>query len=304
MEIQEQRIMAVDSKGVETKEIGRLSVKEDMLTTADGTVGTTLIPATIYNTLQSAVRRKLVFRPLAAIIVGPSGIPGSSLNINLQDAETGIVYEVAEGADIPLGKETYTNRGCTPKKYGVRIGITKEMIEDSQFDLMRFNAETAAYEIAKNEDELIVAQLDAAATASGNTVANANATLPVTDITAAMQQLEAANYVATDMIVGVEVANDLRNLDTFTEADKAGINDPSKRLIGTIFGMNVLVSVSVSAKLAYVVDRNKAFAIVEKRPITLVNWDDYARDTKYLAATQRVASVYLYSGATSEITTT
>ena len=301
---EELKINKVDGSGRVIENLGCLKVQEGIIATDDGTAGSVLIPATIYSTLQSAVRKKLIFRRLAAMIVGPAGVPGSTLNINLQDAESNQVYEIAEGAELPISKETYTNRAATPKKYGVRIGITKEMVEDSQFDLMRFNTETAGYELADNEDALVVAQLDAADTAAGNSVANSNATLPVTDITEAMQNLEAANYTPTDMICGVEVVNDIRNLDTFTEADKAGINDPSQRLIGRIFGMNVHVSTNVSAKLAYVIDRAKAFAIVEKRPVTLTNWDDFARDTKYVGATQRVAALYLYAAATSEITTT
>jgi Phage capsid family. len=179
------------------------------------------------------------------------------------------------------------------------------MLEDGIIDLISYHAELAGYEFADNEESLIVAQLDAAATASSNTVANSNATLPLSDITASMQQLEEKNYMPTHMIVGVEVVNDLRNLDIFNEAHKTG--GPSamnQRMVGMIYGMKVIMSNNVSAKLAYIIDRNHAFFIAEKRPITVERYADYARDSSFIAVTQRLAVQYFRAEATSEITTT
>ena len=75
-------------------------------------------------------------------------------------------------------------------------------------------------------------------------------------------------------------------------------------MIGTIFGMNVVVSRNVSAKLAYVIDANKAFAIAEKRPVTLENYDDHSRDMRHVVVTMRIAAGYLFAESVSEITTT
>jgi len=274
-------------------------------TTAGSSTGSYLIPRTLFATLIKAVRKNLVFRPLAALLIGPGSIPGSSVDVPLQSRDTMIAQRVAEGAEIPLDVEEYSGFNLKPIKYGMRIGITKEMMEDSLFDVMSMNVETAGYEIADNEEALIVATLD---TGSGQTdstrVANSNATLPVSDITAAMQGIEEENYNATHMIVGVEVANDLRNIDTFTEADKAGINDPSKKLIGTIFGMKVLVSNNITAVNAYVIDSNHAFLIAEKRPVTIERYFDAARDSSYAAVTHRFVTRYLRSGAIARIVTT
>jgi len=275
------------------------------LSTGSTSTGSNILaPAMVYKTIMDAVRRGLVLRPLAAVLIPPSQIPGSSIKISLQDPETMTVHEVAEGAEIPWDHESYTQRTITPLKYGVNVGITREMIEDSQFAVIQLNAETAGFELADKEDSLIVTQLDSASTAAGNDVANSNATLPISDITQAMQNLEANNYTATHMLVGAEVANDLRNIDTFNEADKTG--GPSAvntRLIGTIFGMRVIMSTNVSAKLAYVIDASKSFTIAEKRGVTLENYNDHSRDMRHVVATMRVAAGYLFAEATSEITT-
>lgn len=277
--------------------------------TANSTTSSYLIPRTLLPEVMNAVRKKLVLRGLAARVFGPSSIPGRTLVIPLQseiaDATTALDIErVGEGGEIPLVQSQFTSLTLTPVKYGVRVGVTKEMMEDGIMDLLSYHAELAGYEFADNEEALIVSALNTASAAASNNVANGNATLPISDITAAMQNLEAANYLPTHMIVGAEIANDLRNIDTFVEADKSGVMNPTMSLIGKIFGMKVIVSNNVTATLAYVIDASHAFVIAEKRPLTIERYADVARDTGFVAITQRVAVSALRNAATSEITTT
>jgi len=268
-----------------------------------------LIPRTLLPSVMNAVRKKLLLRGLAARVFGPSSIPGRTLVIPMQseiDSNTALpVDKTGEGAEITMGQTQFEDLTLTPVKYAIRVGVTKEMMEDGIIDLISYHAELAGYEFADNEESLIVSQLDAASTAASHDVSNSNATLPITDITEAMQNLEVDNYNPTHMIVGAEVANDLRNIDTFNEADKTGgPNSLSQRLVGSIFNMKVIMSNNVSAKLAYVIDANHAFVIAEKRPITIERYTDYARDSGFLVVTQRLAVSYLRANATSEITTT
>ena len=277
-------------------------------TTAGSGTMSYVVPRQLLGEVMNAVRKKLILRGLAARVFGPSSIPGRVLTIPMQSEITSStalpVDRVAEGGEIPIGATQFESKTLTPVKYGIRIGVARELMEDSIIDILSYHSELAGYEFADNEESLIVSQLDAASTAATHNVANSNATLPITDITAAMQLLEVDNYTPTHMIVGAEIANDLRNIDTFVEADKAGMNDPSRRLIGTIFGMKVIVSNNVTATLAYVIDANHAFIIGEKRPLTIERYTDYARDSGFVVVTQRVAHVYLRANAVSEITTT
>lgn len=262
------------------------------------------IPRTLFNELLMAVRKELVLRQFAAKVIGPESIPGSTITFPEQSPDSMEVVQVSPGSEIPMDAEEYSGFSITPLKYGVRVRVDSETLEDSNFALMELNAQTAGYELADNEEALIVAQLDAASTAGSNNVANSNATLPVTDITASMQLLEAANYRPDVIFCGVEIANDLRNLDIFTAANMSGVNNPSRRLIGRIFDMAVVVTNNVSAKLAYVVDSRFGFLIVDKRPVSIERWRDGSRDTNYMAATQRLGVRYWRAGAVSEITTT
>ena len=277
---------------------------------ASANSGTTsyLIPRTLLTEVMDAVRKQLVLRGLAARVFGPGAIPGRTLVLPMQseiDANTAMAVDrVGEGGEIPLTQTQFESLTLTPVKYGARVGLAKEMEEDGIIDLLSYHAELAGYEFADNEESLIVSQLDAAATASSQLVVNSNATLPISDITRAMQYLEANNYKPTHMICGVEIVNDLRNIDTFVEADKSRVMDPTKRLIGTIFGMQVVVSNNVSSVLCYVIDAAHAFVIAEKRSLTIENYADPARDSAFMAITQRITVSYLRSKAVAEITTT
>ena len=279
--------------------------KDSSSATAGSSTGSYLIPRTLYSDLIMAVRKKLVLRALAAKVIGPGSIPGSSIDIPLQSRDSMEVQRVGEGAVIPLDAETYSGFNMRPNKYGIRILISREMEEDSLFDVMGLNVATAGYELADNEESVIIDTVDTGSGISDSTrIAYSNATLPISDITAGMQGIEEENYTCTHMICGVEVVNDLRNLDTFVEADKAGISDPSKRLIGTIFAMKIIVSNNVAAKRAYIVDANHAFLIAEKRPVTIERYFDASRDSSFAVATQRFATRYLRSGAIARIVTT
>lgn len=280
--------------------------KDSSSATAGSSTGSYLIPRTLYGELIRAVRKKLILRALVSRVIGPSSIPGSSIDITLQSADSMGVYHVTEGEEIPLDAEAYTGFNLKPKKYGVRIMISKEMIEDSSWDVMGLNVATAGYEMADNEEALIVSTLSAgaAASTSGNNSYSPSSAFTVSACATAMQYLEAYNHTATHIICGVEVVNDIRGIDTFTEADKAGINDPSKRLIGTIFGAKVLVSNNVSAKLAYFIDVDHALIGAEKRPLTIEKYFDAGRDSGFAVATQRIAYRYLRPDAIVEMTTT
>jgi len=278
--------------------------KSSTSATAGSSTGSYLIPRTLFNVLVMAVRNNQVFRALAAKVIGPSSIPGSSIDIPLQTKSSMVINRISEGGEAPLDVEQYSGFNIKPYKYGVRIGVTDEMMEDSLFDIISMNLETAAYEIAQNEEALIISTLDTASGQTDSTQVTGGATISVSNITDGMKGVEEESYTCTHMIVGTEVAADLRNIDTFVEADKAGISDPSKRLIGKIFEMKVIVSNNVAAKYAYIVDRSHAFIIVDKRPVRVERYKDTGRGVEYAVVTQRFGTRYLRSGAVARITTT
>lgn len=265
------------------------------------TPGSLLIPKKIYDTLLPEVKKELLPRELAAILVGPKGCPGSSLDFNLVKEDSMKVFRVAEGVAVPMDNPAYLSRNFKPVKYGVRPFISKEMSEDGKFDLLANALAVAGREFAENENDLIEAALgNATNTVTGST------SLTIANITRAMQYLEDENYKPTDLVIGTECLNDLRNLDVFLHTEKAGGLDIKKTgFIKTFMGMKVWhVGSTWTSGYAYVLDRNHAFAIVEKRPLTVNRYNIPENDMSGAVLTTRIKVDYLRADAICKITTT
>lgn len=279
---------------------------QEYIGTEDATPGTLLIPKLIMPTLIAAVEKALLPRELASVVWGPTQIQGSSFSINLESPDTISMTQVGEGAEIPMGAIDFTALTYTPVKYGVAIRITREMMEDSQFELLNKNIAAAGIKFAENENKLVLTALDGA-----NSTITGGASATIADITSAMLNVENEDYVATDIIVGLEFLNDLRNIDTFVEADKAGnTNLMSRNFIGIIYGMNVAKFSTNAAptttykKYAYVLDRGQAYGIAIKRDLTVENFDMPTYDMQGAVLTQRIEVKLHRSKAVAKITTT
>lgn len=276
---------------------------KELIQTSSGTEGSLLIPKKIHDTLIEEVFKAIIPRSEAALYVGPSQIPGSSYDANLVTRDSMKVRRVAEGAEIPQDNATYFDVNLKPVKYGVNLRITSEMLEDSKWDLLKHNVEVAGRRLAENENSLVITELSTAS----NTITG-GAAITVANITRAMQYLEDVDYYPTSFVVGYSVLKDIRNLDLFTEAYKAGNTDILETgFLGNIMGMKVF-KVSTNAGMntlySYVYDKNHAYAIAEKRPLSVENFDLPTFDMKSAIVTQRIKVKILRSEAVCAITTT
>ena len=284
-----------------------LKYVQEFLSTAIGTEGQLLIPRKIHDTLIDEVDKNLIPRSEAALYFGPSDIPGSSIDVDKVTPNTMDVRLVGEGAQIPIDNALYTSQNLKPKKYGVSIRITKEMLEDAKWNLLTHNIGIAGKRMAENETNLIITNgLDAA-----NSTITGGAAITIANITRAMQYLEDEDYTPTTLFVGMEVLADLRNIDTFVEANKVGNRDMLERgFLGTIFGLNVLKFSTNAApsttysKYAYVTDKLHAYMIAEKRPVTVENFELPVYEMSAANITQRIVVDDLRPKAICKITTT
>lgn len=276
---------------------------KELLSTAKGTEGTLLLPRKIYDTIIEEVKKALIPREEAAIYIGPDSIPGSSVDLNLVTPNTMDVRLIGEGAEIPMDQVDYTNSNLKPLKYGVAIRITRELLEDAQWDLLQHNLGYAGRRMAENENSLIVTALDGA----DNTVSG-GATITIANITRAIQYLEDNDFHATSFAVGYEVLNDLRNLDTFVEYQKLGTREAFEQgYAGMVYGMKV-IPVSTNAGMtttsSYVYDKSWSFVMAEKRPVTVENFELPSHDMSAAVVTQRIVVAELRGTAAAKITTT
>jgi HK97 family phage major capsid protein len=278
---------------------------KELLNTGVATEGSLLIVKKIHDTLIQETEKRLLPRSEAAFVVGPSAIPGSSYDVDLETPNTLNVREIAEGADVGIDQQTYTTVNVRPVKYGVSIRITKELMEDAKWNLLERNIMIAGKRLAENENSLVLQQLDTAA----NTVSG-GAAITIANLTRAMQYLEDSDFEPTTLAVGNEVLNDLRNIDTFVEFQKVGNTEMLQRgFIGTLYGMNVMrfstnaAPSSTYSKYAYVFDKNQAYCIVEKRPVMIEKFDLPSNDMSAAVVTQRLAVKALRTSAICNITT-
>lgn len=285
--------------------MAEMNYVRELLSTDIATQGQLLIVRKIHDTLIAETEKKLIPRTEAAFIIGPSMIPGSSYDIDLETPNTLNIREVAEGANIVVDNQSYTTMNVKPVKYGVGVRITREMLEDAKWNLLERNISIAGKRFAENENKLVIQQLDTAA----NTVAG-GAAITIANLTTAMQYLEDSDYEATTLIVGNEVLNDLRNIDTFVEADKSGSTQMiATGFVGRLYGMNVLrfsanaAPSTTYSKYAYVFDKAQAYCIVEKRPLMVEKFDILSNDMSAAVATQRIAVKTLRTSAICKITT-
>jgi len=279
-----------------------LKYLKSIISTGDATEGSLLIPKKIYDTLIDEQAKIVIPRSECAIYFGPGQIPGSSIDVDLINENTSDVRRVGEGAEIPIDAIGYTSINVKPLKYGVALRITREMKEDSKWPLLQWNIRIAGRRFAEKENALVIAQLD---TTSNTT--SGGAAITISDITASMQQLEENDYRPTTFLVGMEVLNDLRNIDTFVEANKIGNREMlSTGFIGNIYGMNVMkvsTNAGMTTTTAYIYDKDRAYMIAEKRPITIENFELPSFDMSAAAITQRIAVSYLRASAIATITT-
>ncbi len=278
---------------------------KELLSTNIATEGSLLIVKKIHDKLVEEVNKRLIPRTEAALVIGPSGIPSSSVDVDREDPNTLKVRETAEGADIVVDNQSYDSVNIKPRKYAVGIRITREMLEDGKWNLLERNIRTAGKRFAENETNLILTQLDSAATTNSG-----GATFTISDLTTSMQDLEDKDYNPTTMLIGNEVLNDLRNIDTFTEADKLGSREMlSTGFVGTLYGLNVMrfstnaAPSTTYSKYAYVYDKEEAYYIVEKRPVAVERFELPSNDMSAASLTHRIAVQIIRTEAVSRTTT-
>ena len=284
----------------------KLKYVSELLQTELGVEGQLLIPRKIHDTLIDEVDKNLIPRSEAALVFGPGDIPGSSIDVDKVTPNMMDVRVVGEGAQFPIDKTQYTSQNLKPIKYGVSIRITKEMLEDAKWNLLDHNVRIAGKRMAENETSLILLN---GLGGYANSVTG-GAAITIANITRAMQYLDDADYTPTTLFVGMEVLNDLRNIDTFVEANKVGNRDMLERgFLGTIFGLNVLKFSTNAApsttysKYAYVTDRMHAYMIAEKRPVTVENFELPVYEMSAANISQRIVVDELRDDAICKIIT-
>jgi len=260
---------------------------------------TELVKQNLFNIIKDASVKSVVGRNVVQVVPMTQG---STLDWVLADKTSTIVRKVAEGAEIPIDVESYTKVSVTPEKYGVRLAITKEMIEDANWPLIERNLKEAGRQMAYKEDGIIFDAFNDGTTGfaaqSGHAFNSASTELGISDIVEGMRLVEIQDYQPNTMICHPTQLAELRQIDTFVEADKVGDRSTfEKGWAGKVFGLDTVFSTILTANRVHVLDKNEAGVLVVRRPLTVENWREPLRDLENASVTQRMAARVLRAGA-------
>jgi HK97 family phage major capsid protein len=241
---------------------------------------------------------------------------GNALDYILADKDSMEFRKIAEGALIPLDHESYTKVTVTPVKWGTRIVVANELQEDANWDVIKRNIRQAGREAGVREDFIIFTAFQDSTNGfqsetgglANHQFAAAGTELSIADIVKGMATIEEHSYQPNVMALHPNQVKELRQIDTFTEADKVGSRVTfEKGFVGKIFGMDVVVSPTVwnnqtSTEYAYILDSREAGVLVIRKPLTMKTYEIPDRDAVGVAVTFRAEARVLRAQAGAEIT--
>lgn len=233
---------------------------------------------------------------------------GAALEFRLETKNSINFQRVGEGALLLKDIENYSTATVTPVKYGDSIVISSEMIDDSNWDLIRRNIVALGNQAGLKEDALVVAAMANGTygfyggTSSSHRVTTTGTELDIVDIVNAMVYPMTDDCAPNVMLLHPKQVGELNQIDTFVEADKVGSRVTfEKGFVGRIFGLDCIVSSSCTADRVYVLETGRAGVILIRRDLSTKLFEVPERDSRGIACTFREAAQVLYPEAGCDI---
>jgi HK97 family phage major capsid protein len=251
--------------------------------------------AKVLDIVWEAAKPNLIGRELVQVMAKDAP------SLKIPRAKLSKAYEVAEGAEIPIGTEDYDSVTLTPKKYGVRPLISREMIEDAEWDVIQYQLAEAGRSMADIEAEKIITQMISDA---GNSAAAATSgTLAYADVADMIKLIMTDNYNADIMAVHpTEFADLLKDTAIQKAMDWGGPAVAPTGRIATLLGLRVLVSTKVTSGTVLLVDSKHAGVLFIRRDITTEEYEDPVKDLAGVAITARWVYKTLRTDAIGKVT--
>lgn len=251
--------------------------------------------AKVLDTVWEAAKPQLVGRELAVVIAQDAPL------IKVPRAKISKAFEVAEGAEIPVGTEDYDSVTLTPKKYGVRPLISREMVEDAEWDVIEYQLTEAGRAMADLETETIIGQMISDA---GNSLgAGTGGTLAYSDVVNIVKECLIDGFTPDAIAIHPsELADLLKDTAIQKAMEWGGEAVAPSGQIARLLGMQVLVSTKVTSGTALVVDSKHAGVLFIRRDITAEDYEDPVKDLAGVAITSRWAYTTLRTEAIGKVT--
>jgi len=236
--------------------------------------------AKVLDVVWEAAKPNLIGRELAVVVA--QDLP----SLKVPRAKLSKAYEIAEGAEIPVGTEDYDSVTLTPKKYGVRPLISKEMIEDAEWDVIEYQLAEAGRAMADLETEKIISEMISDA---GNSVAaGTGGTLAYADVVNILKECLTDDFAPDTLAIHPSEFADLLKDSAIQKAmDWGGPAVAPTGRIANLLGMRVLVSTKVTSGTALVIDSKHAGVLFIRRDVTVEEYEDPVKDLAGVAVTAR-----------------
>lgn len=236
--------------------------------------------AKVLDVVWEAAKPNLIGRELAVVVA--QDLP----SLKVPRAKLSKAYEIAEGAEIPVGTEDYDSVTLTPKKYGVRPLISREMIEDAEWDVIEYQLAEAGRAMADLETEKIILEM---ISDSGNSVvAGTSGTLAYADVVNILKECLIDEFAPDVLAVHPsEFADLLKDAAIQKAMDWGGPAVAPTGRIANLLGMRVLVSTKVTSGTALVIDSKHAGVLFIRRDVTVEEYEDPVKDLAGVAVTAR-----------------
>jgi len=251
--------------------------------------------AKVLDIVWEAAKPNLIGRELVTVMAKDEP------SIKIPRAKLSKAYEVAEGAEIPIGTEDYDSVTLTPKKYGVRPLISREMVEDAEWDVIQYQLAEAGRAMADLETEKIITKMISDA---GNSAAAATSgTLAYADIVDMINLIMTDDFAPDVMAVHPSEFADLLKDTAIQKAMEWGgpAVAPTGKIAG-LLGMRVLISTKVTSGTVLVVDSKHASVLFIRRDITAEEYEDPVKDLAGVAITARWIYNTMRANAIGKIT--
>jgi len=270
---------------------------------------TELVKQQLYDIIKEAMYAKTVGRQLVDVIPLKAG---HEMDFVLADKDSMKMRFVTEGATFMTDVEAYTKRTITPIKYGNLVVISQEIREDANWPVMKRNLKIAGVQAALKEDYLVFTAFNDSTygiSSDSNQYANSSGTeLSIYDIATGMKAIEDDDYEPNTIVLHPTQVAELRQIETFVEADKVGSDITMQRgFVGKIFGMDVIRTTKAyidqtTSQYAWILDTTALGVLVVKRPLTMRAFEMPERDAVATAISFREEAGVLRPKAGYKIT--
>lgn len=295
---------------------------EEALTTNDANI---LIPKVIQQVTTEAAEVQLIISEMFKRVNLESGRSMEFVNFGAIRA-----HEIAEGQEYPEESLNLTSQALGPvevrvKKYGLRVAITNEMVEESQWDVVGLHIQAAGRALARKKEELAFREFSI----EGHTVFNGkdfspgdagyptgrgfdgeyNGTLTAEDMLDMAVSIMAAGFTPTTIIMHPLTWSLFAKNEFIENSGKAafgqGVVDAKTEMDASpsnALGLEIIFSPFVPFNQQdktfdfYIVDKNNVGIQLVKNDIETENFDDPYRDILNLKIMERYGLGVLHGG--------